>query len=189
MVTRVLPDVLAPGLDVWFCGLAVGECAALRGHHHAGPGDSFWQLLHEAGFTPRRLDPDEDDTLPTYRLGLTDVPRDRRTRRGDLVYDVPGLVAKAERLRPGWVALTGKGAAATVARSLGHRAPPLGPVPWSLGPARVFVLPSASGANRRRDYDGRLTRLEWWAELAQQLRGFGDDTVTDRLRAVVPSGA
>jgi TDG/mug DNA glycosylase family protein len=35
--------------------------------------------------------------------------------------------------------------------------------------ARVFVLPSSSGANRRRSYDGRPTRVAWWSELAQQL--------------------
>lgn len=167
---RVLPDVLAPDLDAWFCGLAVGDCAALRGHHHAGPGDGFWQLLHEAGFTSRRLQPDEDDALLAYGLGLTDVPRSLRTSGGDLDYDVPGLVAKADRLRPGWVAVTGKGAAATIARGLGERPPALGPVPWTIGPASVFVLPSPSGANRRRDYDGRLTRLDWWAELAAQVR-------------------
>ncbi|MDF2967345.1 MAG: hypothetical protein K0Q93_1123 [Nocardioidaceae bacterium] len=167
-MVRVLPDVLADDLDVVFCGLAVGDCAALRGHHHAGPGDSFWALLHEAGLTPRRLAPDEEDTLPTYGLGLTDVPRDLRTPDGRWVYDVPGLVAKAERLRPRWMALTGKGTAATVARGLGRRPPGLGPLSWTIGPAEVFVLPSPSGANRRRDYDGRPARLDWWAELAAQ---------------------
>ena len=164
---RVLPDVLARDLDVVFCGLAVGECAALRGHHHAGPGDSFWQLLHESGLTSRRLEPDEDDTLPAYGLGLTDVPPTSLADSGTR-YDVSGLVAKAERLRPRWVAMTGKGAAAVVARALGQRPPPLGPVSWRIGPARAFVLPSPSGANRRRSYDGRLTRLDWWAELAER---------------------
>jgi double-stranded uracil-DNA glycosylase len=32
------------------------------------------------------------------------------------------------------------------------------------------VLPSSSGANRRRDYDGRPSRLDWWSELADYLR-------------------
>ena len=169
-MTRVLPDVLAPDLDIVFCGLAVGECAALRGHHHAGRGDSFWQLLHAAGLTPRRLEPDEDDSLPTYGLGLTDVPRDLLGVDAAPGYDVPGLVTKAERLRPRWVALTGKGTAATVARALGERPPRLGPVTWRIGPADVFVLPSASGANRRRDYDGRPARLDWWADLARSAR-------------------
>jgi TDG/mug DNA glycosylase family protein len=30
----------------------------------------------------------------------------------------------------------------------------------------VFVLPGVSGATRRKDYDGRPTRVAWWRELA-----------------------
>jgi double-stranded uracil-DNA glycosylase len=30
----------------------------------------------------------------------------------------------------------------------------------------VFVLPGTSGANQRKDYDGRPNRLAWWQELA-----------------------
>lgn len=151
---RVLPDVVEPGLTVLFCGLAVGECAALRGHHHAGPGDSFWQLLHQCGLTPRQLRPDEEDQLLDHGLGITDV------------VDVAGLPATLERLQPRWVAITGKQAASVIARTQGHPAPSLGPTGWELAGADVFVLPSASGANRRKDYDGRSSRLEWWRELA-----------------------
>jgi TDG/mug DNA glycosylase family protein len=43
-------------------------------------------------------------------------------------------------------------------------------VDWTIGDAEVFVLPSSSGANRRRDYDGRATRVEWWRELADYVR-------------------
>jgi double-stranded uracil-DNA glycosylase len=31
----VLPDILAPGLDVVFCGTAPGERSAARGHYFA----------------------------------------------------------------------------------------------------------------------------------------------------------
>lgn len=151
---RVLPDVVRPGLTVLFCGLAVGECAALRGHHHAGPGDSFWQLLHQCGLTPRQLRPDEEDLLLDYGLGITDVS------------DVAGLPATIETLRPRWVAITGKGAASVIARTLGNPAQGLGLASWGLAGADVFVLPSASGANRRKDYDGRSSRTQWWCEFA-----------------------
>jgi TDG/mug DNA glycosylase family protein len=30
----------------------------------------------------------------------------------------------------------------------------------------VFVLPGTSGANRRKDYDGRPNRIAWWRDLA-----------------------
>jgi TDG/mug DNA glycosylase family protein len=35
------------------------------------------------------------------------------------------------------------------------------------------VLPGTSGANLRRDYDGRLDRLSWWRDLAA-LAGRGE---------------
>jgi TDG/mug DNA glycosylase family protein len=37
---------------------------------------------------------------------------------------------------------------------------------WTVAGAKVFVLPSSSGANRRRDYEGRPDRLSWFVELA-----------------------
>lgn len=93
-------------------------------------------------------------------------PPDRRPER----FDVAALVQTLGQCRPRWVAFNGKHAATVVARSLGHRPPPLGPLSWSIGGASVFVLPSSSGANQRREYDGRGTRLSWWAELAGRAR-------------------
>ena len=46
------------------------------------------------------------------------------------------------------------------------RRPSLGVQDWYVGPAQVFVLPGTSGANQRRDYDGRPNRLSWWRDLA-----------------------
>jgi TDG/mug DNA glycosylase family protein len=69
----VLPDILAPNLDVVFCGTAVGKASASRGHYYSGPGNKFWQLLHEAGFTATRLRPEDDVTLPALGLGITDL--------------------------------------------------------------------------------------------------------------------
>jgi TDG/mug DNA glycosylase family protein len=166
----VLPDILRPGLDVVFCGTAVGECSARRGHYYAGPGNAFWRLLHEAGFTDHRLDPTDDVTLPDLGYGLTDIVKDVTRMEPGRRFDVPTLVAKLEAHRPGWLALTGKAAGHAVARALGHPSPALGPQRWTVAGAEVFVLPSSSGANQRREYDGRPTRLAWWAELAALCR-------------------
>jgi TDG/mug DNA glycosylase family protein len=164
----VLPDILAPGLDVVFCGTAVGECSARRGHYYAGPGNSFWQLLHAAGFTAQPLGPPDDSSLPTRGLGLTDLVKEQaQSHDRGLSFDVPGVLAKVEGLQPTWVAFTGKVAGQAAARFLREPTPRLGLQSWTFGGAQVFVLPSPSGANRRREYDGRATRLEWWAELAQ----------------------
>jgi TDG/mug DNA glycosylase family protein len=162
-----LQDRLAPGLRLVVVGLAVGECAAARGHHHAGAGDAFWRLLYESGLTPRLLAPQEDAHLPDHGVGLTDLAEDTgRPDDGRLAYDVAAFAAKVEHYAPRWVAFHGKAAAEVCARAAGHRPPGLGPTPWTVAGRPAFVLPSASGANRRAEYDGRPTRLEWWMDLA-----------------------
>ena len=164
----VLPDILAPGLRIVFCGTAAGETSAARGHYYAGPGNAFWRLLAGTGLTPRLLTPDDDALLPAFGLGLTDLVKNiAQSHDRGLVFDVPGLVNKIERLRPRWLAFTSKTAGRAAASALGHPPPGLGPTAWSIGPTQVFVLPSPSGANHRREYDGRLTREEWWAQLAR----------------------
>ena len=55
----VLPVILAPNLDIVFCGTAVSNISAQRGAYYAGPGNMFWPTLHEVGLTPRRLQPEE----------------------------------------------------------------------------------------------------------------------------------
>jgi TDG/mug DNA glycosylase family protein len=65
------------------------------------------------------------------------------------------------------VAFTGKGTAAYAARALGHRKPGLRVADWDVAGAEVSVLPGTSGANQRKDYDGRPNRLSWWRDLAQ----------------------
>jgi TDG/mug DNA glycosylase family protein len=167
---RVLPDVVAPGLDAVFCGTAVGDCQALPGCHHAGRGDSFWALLNESGLTPRLLLPSEEDQLLTYGLGLVDLLPLPGRELPPVAFDAAALVAKVAAFRPRWVVLTSKRTGGVVARALGHRPPGLGPTGWDLAGSEVYVAPSSSGANRRRDYDGRPSRLAWWADLPVLIR-------------------
>ena len=76
---KPLPDVVAPDLDVLFCGINPSLMSASRGHHFARPGNRFWPALHLAGLTPTRLAPDQDRELPRYGLGVTNLV-DRPTR-------------------------------------------------------------------------------------------------------------
>jgi TDG/mug DNA glycosylase family protein len=93
----VLPDILAPNLRIVFCGTAVGQRSAQRGHYYAGPGNDFWRLLHDTGLTPRLLAPDDDVTLPTYGLGLTDLAQNvaQSHDRGPVYDAVAGREAAA----------------------------------------------------------------------------------------------
>ena len=70
---RTVPDLLAPGLKVLFCGINPGLYSAAVGHHFARPGNRFWPALHAAGFTPRLLDASEERELLELRLGITNI--------------------------------------------------------------------------------------------------------------------
>src|SRR5919202_996058 len=91
-----VPDVLAPGLRLVFCGINPGFRSAAAGAHFANPRNDFWRLLHDAGFTPRLYAPDEQYDVAALGLGLTNAaPRTTRgsgdLRRGD-------FAGSAERL-------------------------------------------------------------------------------------------
>lgn len=109
---RIVPDVVASGLSVLFCGINPGLMTAATGHHFARPGNRFWPVLHLSGFTPRQLAPAEQEELLSYGLGITNVAA-RATARADELsaqeYRDGGrlLTAKVERLRPRWLAVVG----------------------------------------------------------------------------------
>ena len=68
-----VPDVLAPGLRVVFCGINPGFVSAAAGAHFANPRNDFWRLLHAAGFTPRLLEPVEQFQLLQHGIGVTNA--------------------------------------------------------------------------------------------------------------------
>jgi double-stranded uracil-DNA glycosylase len=160
----VLPDIVGAEPKVVFCGMACAESAGRRDHYYAGPGNSFWAMLHESGLAPARWGPGEEERLPAVGLGLTDVVRHVSTTPP--TYDAEQLAAKVRTWRPLWLAFTSKTVAQGTARALGLPRPQLGVANWELGEASVYVLPGTSGANQRRDYDGRPDRLSWWRDLA-----------------------
>jgi len=166
----VLDDLLCPGLSVVFCGTAVATASADQGHYYSGPGNKFWQLLHEAGFTPRRLRPEDDSTLPTYGVGITDLVKDvaQSHDRGLDFGETATIAAHIMAATPTWVAFNGQTAGRAAAAQLGlarRRDIQLGEQPWSIGTSRVFVLPSSSGAHATMPYAEKLT---WWRNLREQ---------------------
>jgi TDG/mug DNA glycosylase family protein len=162
-----LPSIVATGLDVVFCGTAVGAASAERGHYYAGPGNRFWRLLHESGLTPTLLAPEQDGTLPDHGIGLADLaPGVTQSHDRGLRFDTPALVALVERYAPRWVAFTSLTGGKAAARQLGAARPGLGEQPWPLGAARVWVLPSPSSANAAVPYPVKLAE---WTALAGRL--------------------
>jgi uracil DNA glycosylase superfamily protein len=105
----VMPDILAPGLDVVFCGTAPGERSAARGHYFAGHGNRFWNFLHESGLTGELLAPEDDHRLPEFGIGLTDLVKDAAQShdRGLEFSGTPGLERRLLPAAPRWVAFAG----------------------------------------------------------------------------------
>ena len=159
-----LPDVLAPGLDVVFCGINPGIRSAAAGMHFANPRNDFWRLLADSGLTPRLLAPSEQWSLLGLGLGVTNAAGRTTKGSGDLRRaDFAGAAERLERiaheLRPRFIAFVGKAAYEGAFRErAGH-----GLQERRLGDTPQFVLPSTSPANAAVPYE---ERLRWFRELA-----------------------
>ncbi|MFG2574213.1 G/U mismatch-specific DNA glycosylase [Streptomyces sp. NPDC048481] len=146
---RLVPDVVADGLRVLFCGINPGLMTAATGHHFARPGNRFWPVLHLSGFTPRLLKPAEQGELPGYGLGITNVVA-RATARADELsaeeYREGGrlLEQKVTALKPRWLAVVGVTA---YRAAFDDRKAAVGPQERLIGDTRVWVLPNPSGLN------------------------------------------
>ena len=144
-----IPDVIAPGLSVLFCGINPGLWSAATGKHFARPGNRFWPALYGSGFTPALLGPARQEELLGLGLGISNVA-DRATARADeLTLDELReggriLERKVAEYRPRWVAVVG----ITAYRdAFDRRRAVIGLQPELLAGSRLWVLPNPSGLN------------------------------------------
>lgn len=146
---KALPDIVAPGLSVIFCGLNPGLSAAAAGHHFVGRSNKFWRVLHLSGFTPEQIEPENDATLLTYGLGVTSIV-ERPTAgvddlaRNEFIAATKPFEQWVRRFAPRYIAFLGKaGYGALIGRqvvSWGRQSEPF-------GGAVAWVLPNPSGRN------------------------------------------
>ena len=94
-----LGPIVAPGLTVLFVGINPSLRSAEVGHHFARPGNRFWPALHAAGFTPRRLAPEEDGLLPSFGVGVTNVAARPTRAAADLDDEEPEPRAEPSKKR------------------------------------------------------------------------------------------
>jgi TDG/mug DNA glycosylase family protein len=147
-----IPDVLpAPGAPfrVLFVGINPGLYSAATGWHFARPGNRFWPALHLSGFAPRQLSPAEQDLLPGYGLGITNVVARATAQAAELApaeFAAGGerLAALVRERQPAVIAIAGVTA---YRQAFGEPKAQIGPQPGTLGGARVWVLPNPSGLN------------------------------------------
>jgi TDG/mug DNA glycosylase family protein len=146
---RFVPDLVAPGLTVLFCGINPSLYSAAVGHHFARPGNRFWPALYGGGFTDRVLRPSEERELLRLGLGITNIV-ERATAAAaelagaELVAGAARLGARVARDRPRLVAFLGVTAYRT---AFAQARAKIGPrdEPWH--GARVWILPTPSGLN------------------------------------------
>jgi double-stranded uracil-DNA glycosylase len=164
-----VPDVLAPGLRVVFCGINPGRVSAAARAHFANPRNDFWRLLHAARFTSRLYEPVEQLSLLDEGIGVTNAayrttPGSGDLRRADFAGSADRLELMARELHPAWLGFVGKEA---YRGAFGER-PELGLQQRRLGETRLFVLPSTSPANAAVPW---RERLRWFRELAGRASG------------------
>jgi TDG/mug DNA glycosylase family protein len=151
-----LRDRIGPGVRVLFVGINPGVRSALTGHHFAGFSNRFWKLLYESRLVPERIAYSDDDRLPEFGYGITNVvarptPGIDTLTRAEYVDGRMKLRRKVRRHRPEVVALVG----VTVFRAMfpEHKgAVTLGVQRQRIGDSRLFVLPNPSGRNANFSY-------------------------------------
>ncbi|MFF0492387.1 G/U mismatch-specific DNA glycosylase [Nocardia sp. NPDC004068] len=150
-----IPDLIAPGLRVLFCGINPGLWSGATGYHFARPGNRFWPALHRSGFSPRQLRPDEQQALLDLGLGITNVAPRTTAKADELTKDElrAGGIALRDRVatyRPRVLAVLGLGAYRT---AFARPRTVVGPQPDPLGDTEVWVLPNPSGLNAHYTVD------------------------------------
>lgn len=168
-VHLIVPDLVAPGLRVLFCGINPGLYTAAIGHHFGRPGNRFWPALHGAGFTPRLFAPWEERELLPLGIGITNMVE--RTTATAAELSPEEYVAGGQRLRrlvdaqrPRVVAFLGIGAYRT---AFGRPKAVLGLQDERLLDSALWVLPSPSGLNANHqlaDLVALLRDLREWVD-------------------------
>ena len=162
-----VPDVLAPGLKVVFCGTAMGRVSAERRAYYANPGNFFWRTLANTGLTPAPVAPQDFLQVLDHGIGLTDLCKAHFGNDAELpsdALDAKALRDKILRYQPLILAFTSKsGASVFLDRPTGDI--PLGLQKEIVGRTQVWVLPSPSGQ----------ARIFWkqavWQDLADAVKG------------------
>lgn len=156
----VLPDLLDKNLSIVFCGTAAGNRSARVNAYYVGRNNKFWDVLHEVGLTPVKLEPELFRELLKYDIGLTDLAKYTCGNDADLDnndYDVDGFKKKFLKYEPRILAFNGKQAAKVY---FGDKKIDYGLHKEMIGQTLIYVLPSTSGSANRSWY------MNNWKEVA-----------------------
>lgn len=146
----MLTDIIAPNLDVIFCGINPGLKSSNDGHHFSGRSNRFWKVLHQSGFTPYEIEAVNDTVILDFGCGLTTAVARATSRADELSKEefddaLETFTNKIKEFQPQYVAFLGKAAYKAFSKKK--------EIPWGLQQedfcgAKVWVLPNTSGLNR-----------------------------------------
>ena len=144
-------------MRVLFVGINPGRRSEAIGHHFAGHSNRFWQLLYESKLVPAPIGPDDDDRLPEWGFGITNLvarmtPGINTLKPGEYVAGAKVLRRKIRRFKPAVVALIGVSIYRSLFAIRSSQRVSLGLQVDTLEGARVFVLPNPSGRNANFSY-------------------------------------
>ncbi|WP_313486213.1 G/U mismatch-specific DNA glycosylase [Pseudescherichia sp.] len=146
----MINDILAPGLRVVFCGINPGKSSAHTGFHFAHPGNRFWKVIYQAGFTEQQLKPEEEQRLLDTRCGITMLVERPTVQASEVeLHELRtggrDLIKKIEDYQPDALAILGKQA---FELAFSQRGVAWGKQNITIGATEVWVLPNPSGLNR-----------------------------------------
>ncbi|WP_347156784.1 G/U mismatch-specific DNA glycosylase [Pontibacter chitinilyticus] len=172
---QTVPDIIAPELNVLFCGINPSVYTAAVGHNFARPGNRFWPTLYQAGFTPHLFLPHEDKALLTYGYGITNVVARATVSADQLTGEEikeggKHLKAKVLEYKPLVLAVLG----VTVYRkAFGYKQAAIGLQEHVIGNTRIWLLPNPSGLNAHYTPTAMAT-------VYQQLRLYLDNDIKSK---------
>lgn len=148
-IGKTVPDIIAHGLKVLFCGINPGLYSGAVGHHFARPGNRFWPALYQSGFTHEQLSPSQERELLKLGYGITNFV-ERATATADqlspqeIIEGGKRLEIKVKRYRPKYIAVLG----VTAYRTAFKRPKAImGRQSEIIGDSVIWVLPNPSGLN------------------------------------------
>ncbi|MBD8501067.1 mismatch-specific DNA-glycosylase [Paenibacillus arenosi] len=146
-------DHLQPDLKLLFVGFNPSLRSGETGHHYANPRNRFYTIIYEAGLTPRRYRPEEDQDLLELGYGFTNIVARPTLAAADITAEeyAEGRIILRDKIRtyrPKIVCFVGKGVyekySARYDIQWGFQETPV------VEGIREFVAPSSSGLVRMK---------------------------------------
>jgi TDG/mug DNA glycosylase family protein len=170
-----LKDRVRPPVRVLFVGINPGIRSAQTGHHFAGYSNRFWKLLYESKLVSEPIGYADDDRLPEWGYGITNVvpratPGIDTLTPDEYVAGARALRRKIRKWKPEVVAFVGVTVFRAVFARRAGEAVALGLQVDPVEDARVFVLPNPSGRNANYSYAEMLAAFRGLRTWLQRTR-------------------